>query len=156
MRKGSIALLTALAAVLGFASNASGAGIYYGSAKAPIKAEDNSPAGNAWYYGAFGIIENTWIRNRYWYRDSAPGGNKAYVDTVWMTCTPPVVGGGSCWEDAGYDRSSNTTSEKYVLGEDWDGLDFIADKVRGRSHVCEDQNNAPDDCSRYSVGTFPV
>lgn len=152
MRIRSIAVLLIAAAVLGFAAPAYAASVYYGSASAPVKAENNSDDGNAWFYGAVAVHQATWLRNRYWYRDSAPGGNAAYVKTDWTFYKP--CGGGMCWlEDSG-DRSSDTKSGDWILGEDFVDLDYNADRGRAYTRVCENQNNSPDPCSKNVVATL--
>lgn len=152
MRIRAVAVLLGVVVALGLAAPAF-ASIYYGSASAPIKAENNSDDGNAWFYGAVMVKDQTWLRNRYWYRDSAPGGNAAYVQTDWYYWNP-CVDGDDCYDDSGSDRSSDTQSGAWTLGEDYDGLDQNSDRGRALTKVCENQNNRPDDCSHTVVATL--
>ncbi|MCX6396797.1 MAG: hypothetical protein NTV23_09955 [Propionibacteriales bacterium] len=149
-----IVLLTAVVA-LGWAGQAFAAAtsaVYYGSASAPIKAEDNSSDGNAWFHGAAAVIDHSWLRNRYWFKDSAPGGNSVYVTSDWYynQCTA----GGVCWQADGSDRSSERTSGTWADEEDYDDLDYQSNKGRVMTRVCENQNNSPDACSRYVYATM--
>lgn len=154
MRIRSIGVLLIAVVALGFAAPAFAASsVYYGSATAPIKAEDNSDDGNAWFYGAAAVIDHSWMRNRYWYKDSAPGGNKAYVTTNWYFWKPGCTDS-SCFEWDSQDRSAEVSDSSWHLGEDYVNLSFEVDKGRAGTRVCEEQSWGPDDCSRYVYATL--
>lgn len=155
MRIRSIGVLLIAVVALGFAAPAFAASsVYYGSATAPIKAEDNSDDGNAWFYGAAAVIDHTWLRNRYWYRDSAPGGNKAYVTTDWYFWRPGCTTGNTCFDHDHQDRSTGITDGGWRLEEDYADLSWEADKGRAGTRVCEEQSWGPDDCSKYVYATL--
>lgn len=141
-----------LAAVLAFAGPA--LALTYGSKASPIKAENNSDAGNAWFYGTMSVRSGIALRNAYHFRDSAPGGNSAFVTTryYWyQTCN----GSPNTWCDlGGADRSSETTSGDWLSEADEHTLEGSGDRGRMESHVCENQAWAPDDCSKNVLGTF--
>lgn len=126
----------------------------YGSKAHPIRAEDASDDGNAWFYGRMSVYNGQFLRNHYHYRDSKPGGNSAFVTThyyFYRQCDGGVVE----WCDTHHeDRSSETTSGKWIQANDYEPLKESADRGRMVSKVCENQAWAPDDCSRNVIGTF--
>jgi hypothetical protein len=130
------------------------AAMNYGSVSNPIKAESASDDGNAWFYGTMRVRDGQALRNAYHFRDSAPGGNAAYVTTDYLfykICTSESPK----WCDTyDTDRSSETTSGDWLSEADEHGLDGVADRGRMKSRVCEKQAWAPDDCSNYVIGTF--
>lgn len=156
MRIRVLAALLGAVVVFGFAGQAVAvsAPIYYGSASSPIKAESASTNGNGWFYGAGSVYKSTHLKNRYWYKDSAPGGNAAYVQTVWYYLRNTCNLYESCFDQNGYDRSSDVRDSAWHVEEDYSTLK--SDGVTGRlaTRVCENQNNAPDDCSRTVIATF--
>jgi len=155
MRLRSIGVLFVAVLALGLAAPAFAASsVYYGSSSAPIKAENNSDDGNAWFWGAAAVIDHTWLRNRYWFRDSAPGGNKAYVTTTWSFWQADCYGGSYCFSYDSMDRSSETNDGSWHVENDY--VDLAGDSETGRAatRVCENQNNSPDACSKYVYATL--
>lgn len=142
------------AAVLAFAGPAFAvSSTSYGSKAHPVKAEAGSDDGNAWFYGTAKVHQHTHLRNSYQFRDSARGGNAAYVETewaYWVTC----IDGSACWDESGGDQSKRDKSGKWKSGVDYDLLDSTADRGRANARVCEDQAHAIDDCSRWVVNTL--
>ncbi|MGL5827441.1 MAG: hypothetical protein ACRCYU_21930 [Nocardioides sp.] len=142
-----------LVAMLGLAWAGPAFAVRYASHASPVRAESNSDDGNDWFHGRMTVVDFTSLRNRYHYRDSAPGGNKAYVTTRWFyytTCT----NGLPCWDGPSGDRSSPTDSGEWFWASDYDDLENSADRGRGSSEVCEEQSFEPDDCSKLVTITL--
>lgn len=154
MRTRVLALLIGAVVSFGLAAPAFAASsVYYGSAAQPIKAENNSSDGNAWFYGAAAVVDQTWLRNRYWYRDSAPGGNKAYVTTAWFFYRK-CLDGQMCYDRDSEDRSTDDSSGNWRVEMDYVDLEFAAERGRAQTRTCENQNNRPDPCSNYVTATL--
>jgi hypothetical protein len=152
--KSALMVPAAMAAILALGGPALAASVSYGSQSNPVKASEHSDAGNAEFYGAMSTKSAAYLYNSYNFRDSAPGGNSAYVTTDYeflKTCngTPnvycPVSGG---------DTSSQTTSGTWIPESDQHVYDGNSTSGRMKTRVCEKQAHAIDDCSNYRIGTF--
>ncbi|WGL50441.1 hypothetical protein P5P86_10725 [Nocardioides sp. BP30] len=152
-----LALLAPAALGLVLAAGSPALALTYGTQAHPIRAEDSSDDGNAWFYGSMYVNNGQTLHNAYHFRDSAPGGNAAYVTTSYYfyeNCSyDPDDGSGWC-DVGGSDRSSETTSGNWLSEADAHDLDPGADRGRMKSRVCEKQAHAFDDCSKYVIGTF--
>lgn len=151
MRLRAIVVLMSMVVALGWAVPAFAT--TYGTSASPIKAETNSSDGNAWFFGAVIVKDQTWLRNRYYFRDSAPGGNTAYVTTDWYFWKG-CVDGKDCFDYSSQDRSTDNKSGEWILELDYEDLDPVSDRGRAMTRVCENQNNSPDACSKYVYVTL--
>jgi hypothetical protein len=97
---------------------------------------------------------NTYAKNTSYQLDKKPGGDSVYVETThffWYAQS----GSSAAFNQWGPQDKTTRTSvgewRKYTVSQE---LHPSGSRARGRSQVCEDQNNAPDDCSANAYPTF--
>lgn len=126
------------------------------SASSPLTAyHDSESSGEkqAQAYGTFYNSGGTHARNSSRQRDSKPGGDSVYVETRFQFYYS-WNGQPAAWQNEHNGQTDRTTSGKWVSDYTRTTLMGESDRARGRIHVCEDQNNAPDDCSYWAYATF--
>jgi hypothetical protein len=141
MRVRSVAGVLGLVAALSWAAPAYA--VSYGNQASPIRANGD---GNAAFYGNITVHNHQSLRNGYYYKDTAAGGNSVYVQSDWYYWVP-CVDGKPCYDHSGTDQSPRITTGTWTHSEDYDTLDPTADKGRTITKVCEDQSWSPDPCS---------
>ena len=117
----------------------------YGSAADPIRIGSN---GNGWFYGNITVDNYQYLRNGYYYRDTASDGNPVYVQTNWSYWVICEDDGTQCWDPSTTDQSPRIgTTDGITHSTDFETLDARASQGRGTTKVCEDQSWSPDPCS---------
>lgn len=104
-------------------------------------------------YGNFYNSGSTHARSSSYQRDNKPGGHKVYVETMYRFWYSNL-GHPAAWHRAALKQTGRTSSGAWKSAYTQAQLHPESEKARGVIQVCEDQPNAPDDCSADAIVTF--
>lgn len=131
--------------------------VAWGSSSSPLTAYHKSHSSGqkqAQAYGNFYNQSGSYARNSSQQKDSKPGGDSVYVETDFQFYYTGPGQSSPAWNTRSSQQTNRTTSGSWKSDYTRTTLYGSADKARGATHVCEDQNLAPDDCSVFAYTTF--